>query len=92
MMDALVAGSAETSLLKELPPELVLEAGTPSVADRLAAIQPGRDEIKELAAMITQAQAKLNEREANAYLDLIEREGELAAARWLRQREAAPAP
>lgn len=90
MLDSLVAGGAEGILLKDLPPDLVLEPGTPSVGDRMAAIQAGRDEILELSETTTKSLSQLNERDTNAYFNLVELEGELAAARWLRQRESAP--
>jgi hypothetical protein len=88
MLDTLAADGVEGKLLKSLPPELVLEPGTPAVADRQAAIQADKEEIEELAEMANKALPQLNARDANTYFDLVESEGELAAARWLRQRES----
>jgi len=87
LLSQMLASGPEAAVLRALPPETLIEPGGPSAAEMLARCEADRQETVDLAAMAGHL-AALPPREAEHYYDLVWRDGELNAARWLKEKLA----
>lgn len=87
LLSEMLASGPEAAVLRALPPDLQIEPGGPSASEMLARCEAGRQETVDLAAMAGRL-AALPPRDAEHYYDLVWRDGELNAARWLKDKLA----
>ena len=85
LIDQMVGIGIEKSFLEQLDPETLVGANGATVATRLAEIDARSTEIRDLV-QTAQSIVNLPSAQADRYVDIARRDGELAALRWLKSQ------
>ncbi len=86
IIDQLVGLSIEKSLLASLPPNEAIPALGTTPSERLQELERSKQDMKELAPLISTHLQYAGEAQAISYFDRVKMNGEVAALRWLRDR------
>lgn len=92
LLDALVFTTCEITLLKCCPPDAVPVPGGPTAGEMMASQNSLREELMGLASSTLEQLGRIPPAAAHRYYEIARTEGELAAARWLRDTGAGDHP
>lgn len=86
LLDQIAGLELEKSFLGQLDPETVIAGDGVTAGERIAELDARQAEAGELAAGASAALSELTPAQAEQYVEVVRREGEVAGLRWLKAR------